>query len=168
MRQFSLSMAFALGLCFGVSRFGASDEPSPATWHPLQAWSCPSALLSGCCDDYDAKPLPCPRDLCYGCRQDDYCMKPFPWIPCFPGCRLADCYCSKPCPELCRPLSPHFFSCDAGGTCCAVRLKALAQGSLSVGVTGISGHRTGRPENPSLPSVSHPVAFGTEKAKAVN
>jgi hypothetical protein len=166
MKQFTLLMGFAMGLCFGLACFIAAEEPS--AWYPLQAWTCPTALLGGCCDDYCSKPLPCARDLCFGCGADDYCMKPFPCIECFPGCRVADCYCSKPYPEMCRPLSPHFFSCASGGTRCADPLNSRATPPLSDGITRTNCPRTGRPEYPSLPSVPHPVAFGTEKAKAVN
>jgi hypothetical protein len=167
MRRFVLSMRLVIGFCLVVTRIAAAVEPAPTTWNPLSARTCPSRLLGGCCDDYSAKPLPCPRDLCYGGGYDDYCMKPLPCVGCLPACRSADCYCPKPYPDACRPLSPHFFSCPAGSTCCADRLKRRKEALLSVALSGTILPQTGQLREPSLPSVPLPIAFGTENANAV-
>ncbi len=115
------------------------------------AWA---VLLIGCCEHAVLAQSPeptrpvapcqatcCPRDLLSGCP-DDYCRKPWPWIPCLSPCGLGDdychkpwpriwrqCggepddYCRKPCPPACRPICSDHYTCGQG--CCPPRSIAV-------------------------------------------
>jgi hypothetical protein len=166
MRQFLLSLAVSVALGFNLIQFAAAEGPSHAAgWlYPSSGLACPDALLGGCCDDYCSKPLPCTRDLCYGCGKDDYCMKPLPSIPCFPACRAADCYCRKPCPTLCRPLSAHYFTCAKWPAGCADVQRDRADAVVSSRKFGMAERLASRSTADTVPPVIHPSAFGEENA----
>jgi hypothetical protein len=88
----------------------ASHSPAPFTPSNLIH---PDTLLSGCCDDYCRKPLPCASPYCPACTAECYCRKPLPYAACDSFDRAADSYDRKPFPNLCRPLAAHYFSCGA-------------------------------------------------------
>ncbi len=116
MRQVLRTASIAAVFYIGLLRIAAADElfGVERSICPVQALTCPEALLRRCCDIYCPKPLPCLTRICHGCGKDDYCGKPRPCVPCFRGCCPTDCYCRKPCPDLCRPLAADYFICDAG------------------------------------------------------
>lgn len=110
----------AVALCVGLFRMACSEEPTnigPGIY-PLRELTCPTPLLRSCCDNYCSKPLPGINCPCCICGPDDYCCKPLPFIPCFRGC-CPDCYGSKPCPDLCRPIAADYYSCDGWSAGCA-------------------------------------------------
>jgi hypothetical protein len=103
-----------------VARFAQSEELADdlTSILPHTSLVCPDALLRACCDDYCPKRPPCIPcfNRCCGC--DDYSGKPEPCIACYRGGCL-DCYCPKPCPNLCRPLVADYFTCAKGRAACA-------------------------------------------------
>lgn len=59
----------------------------------------PDCVGKVCCDDYQAKPLPCAVGVkCFECP--DYCRKP---LPCAQGVKCFECpdYCPKRLPPVC-------------------------------------------------------------------
>lgn len=114
-----LGIALIVALASGTVRIARSGEPvsDPPRNVPHASLVCPDVLLRACCDDYCPKRPPCIPcyNRCCGC--DDYCGKRSPCIPCYQG-GSCDCYCPKPCPELCRPLIADYFTCSNGPTAC--------------------------------------------------
>ena len=104
-----------------LSAIAALNEPAAVERriYPLQAMTCPDALLRGCCDDLLPKAAcrALPASVVHAV-EDDYCRKPCPCVPCFRGCCTTDCYCRKPCPDLCRPLAADYFTCASRGAAC--------------------------------------------------
>jgi hypothetical protein len=111
-----VAVLVAVGFC-GVTSADESGSLARSIY-PLQALTCPEALLRGCCDKYCPKPQPCLPCFCHGCAKDDYCCKPCPCILNYHGGCAADCYCRKPCPELCRPLFSDYSTCAGYGVGC--------------------------------------------------
>lgn len=115
-----LAIIAVTSICGGWAGNALGEEPKLGSNWPFGVGMLiyPESLLRACCDTYCPKPLPCPpTGICTA--SDCYCGKPIPCIAPFTAC-CADCgYCFKPCPELCRPLSPHFFWCAGSNPPCA-------------------------------------------------
>jgi hypothetical protein len=116
----AISRAVALAACVAVARSAAAQEPvePPQSLYPFQTLVCPDDLLRACCPIYCRKPQPCIPCFVNGCGVA-YCPKPLPCIPCFVGGCSADCYCPKPCPNLCRPIAADYYRCVEKGAECA-------------------------------------------------
>jgi hypothetical protein len=110
-----------VGACLGLTLVATANESDVVarSLYPSQAWTCPEALLRGCCDTYCPKPQPCISCFCRTCGVDVYCCKPCPCVPIYRACCGPDCFCRKPCPDLCRPLAADYFSCAGWCATCA-------------------------------------------------
>ncbi len=120
MKHVLLTASLAVAHCMGLIGVAAAEESLGVerSISPMQALTCPSALLRGCRDIYCPKPLPCISRFCHGCGKDDYCGKPIPCVPCYRGCCRPECYFRKPGPDLCRPLAAEYYTCEAGTAGC--------------------------------------------------
>lgn len=109
----------------------------------------PDCIGKWCCDDYDAKSLPCVDvPLCFGC--DDYCPKA---LPCggVPLCFQCDDYCPKCLPPTCSsPLLEHLrcgpppASCRCSGRC--DRCEPAPKGKCGLTSDGVVEHQVAREE----------------------
>lgn len=117
MRLISCILAVGISLVYFSHPLLAAEQAQSTTLqlYPVNALTCPKALLRGCCVTYCPRPTPGIRCFCQACSPVTYCKKPCPLVPHYSGgCGIA--YCPKPCPDLCRPLAADAFAC-VPGTC---------------------------------------------------
>ena len=93
----------------------------------------PDCIGKWCCDDYQAKCLPCVKvPFCFGC--DDYCRKSLPRV-CAPLCFSCDDYCKKCPPPVCRPPLLATLRCVPQRASCGCNVCAT-EGCDQATVTG--------------------------------
>lgn len=96
---------------------------------------CPQTLLRGCCSAYCTKPLPNLPRWCYCPGPCDYCRKSVPCVPCYHNSNCCDDYCCKLCPDVCRPLSAHYFTCAVGSGDCECSNTGLQRSGRATNAT---------------------------------
>jgi hypothetical protein len=117
-----LAVALLLGIGFSLNPYQlaiaevAQEREQPLCSTGALVW--PSELLRACCNVYCPKPQPCIPCFSRGCGIG-YCPKPLPCVPCFAAGCSENCYCPKPCPDLCRPIGADDYRCAEARTDCA-------------------------------------------------
>jgi hypothetical protein len=155
MRKLARLPFVAVVVAVGFCRVTAAEPGGLArSLYPLQALTCPEALLRGCCEKYCRKPQPCPPCFCHGCAKDDYCCKPCPCISNYHGGCAADCYGRKPCPELCRPLFADYFTCAGQSAGCTDSGTDCWSATPSTVLSDVAGGPTEGHDNSSASSTS--------------
>jgi hypothetical protein len=118
MRALLISVALGGWLLPAMPASAQGSADGLQSVYPHQAMVGPDKLLRACCDFYCPKPQPCIPFYTSGCGVP-YCPKPLPCIPCFTSGCSADCYCRKPCPDLCLPIAADFYHCAVKRAMCA-------------------------------------------------
>jgi hypothetical protein len=116
-----VSVLLGIGCClfsYGPANAEMQQEPEWSHYRS-ELLVYPNELLRACCPIYCPKPQPYIPCFSSGCGVG-YCPKPLPCVGCFATGCSANCYCPKPCPNLCRPIAADDYHCAKARPDCSV------------------------------------------------